>query len=381
MELEKGRITSTGLIMLIFGFSIGTSVLEPPGRIAGTDAWIAILIGIAESLLIAAVFLLLTKRFPGKTLVEISDIVYGPFLGKVISILFLWYLFHVGSLALGDYTDYFSALFLINTPPIVLLAAIALICISAAKKGIQVISRCGVIIVFVELFMYFLTIFLLIGNFEIKNLQPVLTTPAAKLLWASHGAASFPFAETVAFLMVIPFLKNQRDAVPSTFTGIMLAGLVMASSAVMNTGVLGASEKAYIYPSFHAITMINIGEIITRLEIVAPLFVLGMGFLKVTILLYGVSLGAAQICSLHSYRPLVVPMAVIMSILALYNFPNPAEFIRFVINAYPVYALPFQVIIPLLTLIISAIRKIQQQDDNSRHKGQRPPTKSKRRQT
>ena len=42
--------------MLIFGFAVGSSALAPSGRIAGADAWIAILIGIAEALLIAAVF-------------------------------------------------------------------------------------------------------------------------------------------------------------------------------------------------------------------------------------------------------------------------------------------------------------------------------------
>lgn len=379
MALEKGRINSTGLIMLIFGFAVGSSALAPSGRIAGADAWIAILIGIAEALLIAAVFLLLTKRFPGKTLVEISDIVYGHYLGKIISVIFLWYLFHLGSLVLGNYTGYFSSLFLVRTPPIVLLASIILICVSAAKKGIEVITRCGVIIVSVGLFFYLLTTFFLSKYFEIKYLQPVLTTPAPQLLWAAHGAATFPLAETVAFLMVFPFLNNKRDTVPATFTGIIFTGLVMTGVAVRNTVVLGPSEKAYIYPSFHAITTINIAEIINRVEIVASLFILCMGFLKTAVLLYGVSLGTAQLCSLRSYRPLVVPVAVLMSILALYNFPNPVEFVRFVNNAYPVYALPFQLVIPLLTLIIAVIRKTEQRDGNSEPKGRRPPTESKRR--
>ncbi len=375
MALEKGRVTDTGFVMLIFGLIIGASSIQPPGRAAEQDAWIAILIGIAEGLLIAALFLILTKRFPGKTLVEISDIVYGPYLGKVVSIIFLWYLFHIGSLVLTNFTDYFSALFLTKTPHIILLATMVLICVSAAKKGIEVITRCSVILVPLAIFFYFLTIAFLIGDFEIKNLQPVLATPPAELLWAAHGAASFPFAETVAFLMVFPFLNNKRDAVPATFKGIIIAGLVLTGSVVRNIAVLGASEKAYIYPSFHAVTIINIAEIITRLELLASLIVLGMGFLKAVVFLYGVSLGVAQVCSLRSYRSLVVPVAVLMSILALYNFPNPAEYIRFVSNAYPVYALPFQVIIPLLTLIIAIIRKIDRRDGDSARSKRLPDPK------
>lgn len=375
MALEKGRVTDTGFVMLIFGLIIGASSIQPPGRAAEQDAWIAILIGIAEGLLIAALFLILTKRFPGKTLVEISDIVYGPYLGKVVSIIFLWYLFHIGSLVLTNFTDYFSALFLTKTPHIILLATMVLICVSAAKKGIEVITRCSVILVPLAIFFYFLTIAFLIGDFEIKNLQPVLATPPAELLWAAHGAASFPFAETVAFLMVFPFLNNKRDAVPATFKGIIIAGLVLTGSVVRNIAVLGASEKAYIYPSFHAVTIINIAEIITRLELLASLIVLGMGFLKAVVFLYGVSLGVAQVCSLRSYRSLVVPVAVLMSILALYNFPNPVEFVRFVNNAYPVYALPFQVIIPLLTLIIAIIRKIDRRDGDSARSKRLPDPK------
>jgi len=379
LALEKGRINSTSLTMLIFGFAVGSSIIAPPGRGAGTDAWFAILIGITEGLLIAAVFLLLSKRFPNKTLVEISDLVYGPYLGKIISILFLCYLFHLGSLVLSDFIEYLSSLFLIRTPPIVLVAAMSLICVSAAKKGIEVIAGCAVILVYVGLFFYLLTILLLLKNFEIKYLQPVLTIPAEQLLWAAHGAATFPFAETVAFLMVLPFLTNKRDAVPATFKGIIFAGLVLTIDAVLNIGILGASEKVYLYPSYYAITTISIAEIITRVEIVASLLVLAYGFLKIAVLLYGVSLGAAQLCSLRSYRPLVMPVAVLMSILALYNFPNPAEYIRFNNKIYPVYALPFQLVIPLLTLIIAVIRKTEQRDGNSDPQGRRSPTESRRR--
>ena len=147
---------------------------------------------------------------------------------------------------------------------------------------------------------------------------------------------------------------------------------------MLNIGILGASEKVYLYPSYYAITTISIAEIITRVEIVASLLVLAYGFLKIAVLLYGVSLGAAQLCSLRSYRPLVMPVAVLMSILALYNFPNPAEYIRFNNKIYPVYALPFQLVIPLLTLLIAVIKKLDQRDVNSEPKRRGSPTESRK---
>ncbi|MFZ5944673.1 MAG: GerAB/ArcD/ProY family transporter [Bacillota bacterium] len=93
MKLEGDKISSSQLTFLIIGFTIGSSVIFCPGQAAGHDAWLAVLAGLGAGLFFAIIYTALASRFPGKTLAEFNDLVYGPYLGKVISLGYLWYFF------------------------------------------------------------------------------------------------------------------------------------------------------------------------------------------------------------------------------------------------------------------------------------------------
>ena len=54
----------------------------------------------------------------------------------------------------------------------------------------------------------------------------------------------------------------------------------------------------YTYPSYTAVRAVNIFEVITRIEILVVINFLTMGFIKVTVLYYAVSLGTAQLLKL-----------------------------------------------------------------------------------
>jgi len=215
MGLERGKIPSSGLVFLMIGYIFGSSLILTPGRAAGRDGWIAILFGLVEGLLIALIFVTLSNRFPGKTLIEISDLVYGRYLGKLVSISFLWYLFHLGSMVLSNFTSVFSSLFLTHTPQAVIGLMLILVCAMAARHGIEVLTRCSQVLTPLIVVILLLDTAMIMGQFKLQNLLPVLETPLPKLLWAAQAAAAFPFGETVSFLMVLPFLNKREEARPS----------------------------------------------------------------------------------------------------------------------------------------------------------------------
>lgn len=362
MPLENGKIASSEFVHLLIGFTIGSSALLPPGGLAKHDNWIAILIGLGEGLLFALVYSTLAARFRNKTLVEISDMVYGPWLSKLVSVAFLWFLFHLGSLVLGNFSNFFAMAVMPETPGVVFALLTALICASAARNGVEVIARCSQVLVFPVILIFLVDVLLLLREFDARNLQPVLEAPLGKLLWAAHGAATFPFAETVAFLMVIPFMNDSREAPRSAAKGLVIAGLTLAMIALRNSGVLGITADKAVYPSFTATRLINIAHFLTRVEIIVSIVLMSMGFLKISVLFYGVVLGAAQVLNLRSYRPLVWPVCILMTILSLINFRNVTENIEFVEISWPLYALPFEFGIPLLTLLVACIRKLPREE-------------------
>jgi len=358
MFLEKGKISNFQLSVLIVGFVFGSSVIISPGGGAGHDGWIAVAIGLMEGLLIAWIFTALAKQFKDKTIIEINSLIYGKILGKCISVLFIWYLFHLGALVLTNYMHFFNLQIYPATPKTVELLLLMLVCASTVGRGIEVLARLSIILVPLTTLLIISDTFLLIPHIDLSNLMPILDVPIGKLLLASHGAASFPFAETAAFLMVLAFVDKPEKGPSAVFRGLLIAGFILIIVVARNAAVLGQMAEITIYPTYLAAQVIDIGDILTRLEVVVGINLITMGFIKISVLFYGTVLGLAQILNLRSYRPIILPVGILMVILALTNVGNTLEMFEFATKGYPVYAVPFQIGIPLLTLGIAKLRKI-----------------------
>jgi spore germination protein KB len=359
MLLEKGKISNFQLSTLIIGFVFGSSVIISPGGGAGHDAWIAVALGMMEGLLIAWIFTALTRQFKGKTIVEISFLVYGKFLGKCISMLFIWYLFHLGAMVLNNYVRFFRLEIYPATPNIVILLSLMLVCATTVGRGIEVLARCSLILVALTILLTSSDTFLLITHINLNNLMPILDVPIGKLLWAAHGAASFPFAETVAFLMVLAFIDKPGKGPSAVSRGLLIAGFILIIVAARNAAVLGQMASTYIYPSFLAVQVIDVGDVLTRVEVLVAINLITMGFIKISVLLYGTVLGIAQVFNLSSYRPIILPVGILMVILALTNVGNTVEMFDFANKGYPIYAVPFQIGIPLITLVVAKLRRLR----------------------
>ncbi len=358
MLLEKGRISNSQLSILVIGFVAGSSVILPPGGSAGHDAWIAVALGLMEGLLIAWIFTALARQFGGKTIIEINALVYGQVLGKCISGLFIWYLFHLGAMVLNNFGGFFKVEIYPFTPKAVILLLLMLVCASTVSRGIEVLARISLILVTLMIVVFTTDILLTILHMNLNNLLPIMDISAGKLLWASHSTACFPFAETVAFLMIFAFIDNPKNSFSATARGLLIIGFLFLNTAIRNAAVLGQMTLAYNYPSYMAVQMIDIGDILTRLEVLVAITLVTMGFIKISILFYGTVLGLGQVFNLQSYHPLLLPVGILMVILAMTNVGNTIEMIDFAFKGYSIYAVPFQIGIPLITLVVAKLRKL-----------------------
>lgn len=356
--LHTERISSSQLTALLMGFMIGSSVLFPPGQGAGNMGWLALLGGIPEGILIALIYVWLTRRFPRKTMIEIADVVYGPRLGKLVSAAFIGYLFYLATLVSTNFFDFIKLAILVETPSSVIVLFGALVVSYCVANGIEVLGRVSQGMVILAVSSMGLITALLINQIKPGNYLPILLQHIGKLAWTAHGVATFPFGETVAFAMILPFLNRPKEGLRSVLSAIIATGCIMAVVLLRNIGVLGNMMGLFTYPGYYVAQLISVGEVFTRLEILIAINFVMMGFLKIAVLHYGVSLGIAQLLRLPSLKPLVLPLGILISSVALINFSDVTENIKFAGDAYPLFALPFQVGIPLLTLVIAVLRKL-----------------------
>lgn len=356
MQLEKGKISSLQLTLLVFGYLMGSSTLLTPGAAAKNNAWLALIVGFLEASVFAWTFLYLMNRYPERTLVEINDQVLGPYLGKIISLFYLWYFSHIGAMVLRNYGDFFNNT-MVETPLIVFLFFILLICAVAAAHGLEVICRSNIILIILFAINFMVVTVFITPKMDLSNLLPFMDLPVNQFLWASHSAASFPFGEIIAFSMIIPYTNQRTNNMKCVFAGLALGLVFYLVSALRTITVLGSIRELAVYPVYSLSRLVDVAEIINRVEILIALNLLMVGFLYITVVYYGTVLGLAQILKLRSYKPLIFPIGLLILNLSILQFDSTIENLVFTDDIYPYYSLPFEFLLPFFTLLIAAIRK------------------------
>ena len=149
----------------------------------------------------------------------------------------------------------------------------------------------------------------------------------------------------------------------ATCKAILIAGSLLTLVTVRNIAVLGDQIDNVIFPGYSALRQINLYEVFTRLEILAGVNFISMGFIKTAVLLYGTALGTAQLLGLRAYKPLVPSLAALMILLAVTGYDSMADSLLFARKTWPIYAPFFQLGLPLLTWLLALLRRLPQKRD------------------
>jgi spore germination protein KB len=266
MMPKEGEISSYGLTMLATGFLLGSSLLFVPGQAAKQDTWATLTLGMFEGIAVSILYCGLASRFRRRTLPQICVEVYGRYLGAVVGALYLWFLFHLGSLVIGNLDDFVSLTMLVRTPQSAVLAVLVVAGVVVVRYGLGAMTLCAEMTIPYVLIAVFATTLMLLPDYHWTRLEPVLATPIPKLLFLGHTTASFPFNEAAAFMMVLPFVRGKPR--PTAMTRpLLLAGLFLVIGAVRNTAALGALGAQQVYQSYAAVRLIDLMDVFTRLEI------------------------------------------------------------------------------------------------------------------
>lgn len=137
--------------------------------------------------------------------------------------------------------------------------------------------------------------------------------------------------------MFIPLCNRPENGFLGKFTAVSM-GAVFAGVISLSPAVFGLEHTMRMFsPGLELSRTIHIGLVFTRLEIIWMLITIGAGFMASAILLWAFSLGVSQIVGLSTYKPLVVPAALVALTLSLTLFGNNVEQAKFVHYTFPVF--------------------------------------------
>jgi spore germination protein KB len=352
--VENGKISVQQFALLVFTFTVGSSVLLVPSLLAGEakqDGWIAGIVGMMIGLLFVLLYSMLGKRYPNMTIVQYSEVVFGKWIGKLAGGLLFFFFIILSATLLWDISNFMTTQVLAGTPIQMIYIIFILVVIMATRLGIEVLARTAEIF-FPWILLFFLLIFVFTTpHIAIQKVQPVLENGLKPVFRGALLFSVIPFVQLSVFLMVIPSIKEMKKVKKSFMLGMLGGGsllLIISTTALL---VLGVDLTARNYfPSYMLAKKISIGGFLERIESFIAMMWFITIFFKLTICFYASSLIFSQVLELKDYRVVTLPLGMLIVVLGLIIFPNEAYASQFAMKTWPFYALTFGLLLPLLLL-------------------------------
>ncbi len=359
MKLVKDQITPMQLFFSTAAFGQGSTLLSSFFvGVLKQDSWFGILVGYLISLLLLSLYLYLLSKHPGKNLMEMNEEVFGKVVGKGISVLYILYFFSLVVLNTNDMDVFITGFIMPETPPIAIAALFALVCILAVRKGANALVRYSAILSVSQLVVTVTFTLLLIYQMKPENLLPVLDIPAKRIFQGVHTVVALPFGELIALTMFIPCVADQKKVRGAYLGGFTLSASVMMAIVLGDILVLGNLLEYLTLPRYETARLINVLDVFNRMETLYALILIILRFFKVSILLYAVVLGIAQVFNLRNYVPLVSILGALAALYSVFVWHSAAEGGEWGANTAAVYASFFNILLPLLTLGVYSVRAL-----------------------
>ncbi|MFC5653224.1 endospore germination permease [Paenibacillus solisilvae] len=357
--LEKGKISAFQMAFLMFPTTVSTGVLLVPSiseRLAGRDMWMTPLIGSIAGYLIVYVAITLHKLYPQKTLVEYSVQIVGLIPGKIIGAAVLLFFLHMNAVIVRQYGEFLVGNFLPQTPLLVVMASMLLVCSYTIRGGIEAMARSSQLIAPLVLVLITMLSLLLLPDMDFHKMLPVLENGIVPVLKGSIVLQSW---NSAFFLItfVLPSLKDPEKAMKWGMISVFSVMLTLLLASFVCLFMFGDRTSEMLYPLMSAARYISFADFFEHLEaIVMAIWVMG-NFIQMIVFYYGVVLGTAQLLNLKDFRPLVIPVNFLILLLGLWISPNLAVLSKYLGTLIPFETFFMRFLIPVLLLFIAWIRR------------------------
>lgn len=355
--MRKEQISQSQGHLLIVTFIMGTTSALVSYSENYQDAWISLLISLVLAVVMVIIYGSILNNHPGKDIFQILEYIFGKVIGKIIGLLYVFYFLHLGAIALRNITEFIQVTSFPDTPQYFSAIFIGLLAIYILKSGLEVIARVNKFILPSIIIIISITIIMAIPKSDITNLLPILENGWVPVIKGSLLKFTFPFGETVVFLTFLNTVREKDRNTKIYIKGILLGGLVVLSISIRNILVMGfPSLSSSVFPSHAAVSLIDIGNFIRGIEIIIGTVTTVAGFIKVSVCLLASSIGIARIFKFKDYKWVSAPLGLLMMSLSFVLYHSTMHMIEW-IQIYKFYALPFQVIFPIIILFSGKLKK------------------------
>lgn len=380
MKMEKGSISPNDLTFAVFSFMLATALRS--GYIIGItrqDSWAMAITGCLFSLPIVAIYGALLKKFPGKNLFEIDDIIFGGFVGKVVSGLYLFFFLSLAALNMRDVGNFVADFLMPGTPLAAVFIIFLIACAYGIRKGIHNLMHLSTLFCIITVAAVVINTILVLKDAQPGFLKPFFRLELAKYIQGTISVGALPLGEILAFTMLTPMLEKNANATKPFFLGLIYSAISMAVLIIRDIITLGPLVAIVSLPSFESVRYISLAGVLTRLESIYAVILTLLFLFKISVLLYASALGLTQMLNKHSsivstdseaceagqdqhkknpQPPLLLVCTALVFFYSLFVFESVMENRAWGATVAPFFSLTFEFLLPAVALLTAILRKL-----------------------
>lgn len=316
-EEKIGYHEALTLLVIILSAKIFLSFPRNMALLGDAAGWIIVLLSGIYSLVGYFFLSALLRKYPGKNIIQISHQISGSFIGKLIGVLVFLFFLAITSMYLRQFAEIFILAILPRTPISVITIFFLMLLIYATILGIETLSR-------VAWFLgpYLLATLVAILLFSLPKgtfdfLIPVLGPGPLPLLKYSLVHLSI-FAEIILLGMIAPLIRDREKVNRVGLYSLAAAVIINTGVTLLTIGVFNYVEvRKMIFPIFQLTRLIAYGEFIQRIEAVFVFLGFFWSGIQLGALFYGTVTSFAETFRIKNYRPLTLPIAVLVFTISL----------------------------------------------------------------
>ncbi len=325
-------------------------------QMTGTAAWYTTLVSCAVSLIFFYFLYLLLKRFPGKDIPQIYETVFGKVVGKLLVFMFCVFAVYYSGSTLREFVEMIKVYNLPQTPTSIIMISFLLVAVIVSYFGFECMARvCA--ICFIPTMAGLLLILLLASPSYSFNLLKPFGGYGTDVTLMSGFLRSSAYMEFTILAIVIGAIGGYGNFKKISVISILLTGVIFSTSIfcfLLTFGYSLGSEN--ISGIFELSRSIYFNRFFQRVESIFLFIWVISSVITTTVTFYISILIYCKIFKIKNHRPLILPFAVLVFIVAI--LPRSMQEIAQVNVVFLRQYSMFVVYIPsIIVLIISWIFK------------------------
>jgi len=361
---EKIIISFRQLLFLAMAQLGGAAIIYLPGvEDAGRNVWISNIIASIISYIIIYIHYLPISLSSENSMTKTINKYWGKFLGGVVNLYYLIFFFILCLLIVSD-VYYFGKITLPETPGYIFILFFLVPVIYAIKLGVETMARLIEFFIPLLALTYFMLFLMVIPKLDINNLQPVMSEGIRPVLKGAIPNMNFPYAQILPIAFYYKYTeassKRSNKFVKYTFMGIFASTILLTIRSLASAAAFEeATLMTLTFPPFNTISLIEIGDIIERLDLFMISIFYVTTFFKCTITYNIICEIISEYFEAGEPKDFAVPVAILIGVSMPFFIPR-LDVIFKVIVPYFFSSLPLLIPIPLMLFITIKIRNNRQ---------------------